>query len=47
MKLKFSKYNFGLIFTKEQPDYSAGVISVVPETYAPTSINFCPAFFLP
>lgn len=47
MKLKFSKYNFGHIFTKEQPDYSAGLISVDPETYALTSINHCPDFFLP
>lgn len=47
MKLKFSKYNFGHIFTKEQPDYSAGLISADPETYAPTSINLCTAFFLP
>src|SRR4030095_12527708 len=30
-KLKFSKYNFGHIFTKEQPEYSAGLISETPK----------------
>jgi hypothetical protein len=31
MKLKFRKYDFGHIFTKEQPDYSAGLISETPK----------------
>ena len=47
MKLKFPKYNFEHIFTKEQPDYPAGLISETPETHALKSNILYPAFFLP
>jgi hypothetical protein len=46
MKLKFSKYNFGHIFTKEQPEYSAGLISETAETNALKFNIFFPVFFL-
>ena len=44
MKLKFPKYNFGHIFTKEQPDYSVGLISETPKLMHLNLLLFIPLF---